>query len=218
MMKLAIIMITNIKTISAMDLSVHNEVVDISYKRLPKGNVLAGISWSVVSSPAYEALLSTLRLVYSFITKKFSDYGVWLLVGNSAWQPDTRIVRYRKLWSALEIRGVKVSHTWHTQEIMHESEGKLKFFGATQLSELSVESTVSALLEEPCTYLIALPSEVWPKDVLKAGWSGNLKDDHVVIEFLFESDGLLIKRFGEFDDREKGLIAVGPLKVIKHIL
>ncbi len=211
-------MTTDIHAVSALDLSIDNKVMNLDHMRLPEGNVLAGACWFVVDSSAHEALLSVLRFVYGLIVKKFPHYKVWLLVGNSAWQPDTRIVRYRKLWNALGASGIKISHSCNTQEIMREEDGKLKFFGATQLSELSVESVVRVLLEEHCTYLAALPSTTDLESILNIGWSGYLKEDSKIITTLIENEGLLIKRVGEFDDSEKGVVAIGRPELIKLLL
>lgn len=215
--KREITMITDIRVVSAPDLSVDNEVLNLSSIPLPEGKTLAGVCWFVVDYSVYEALLSVFRFIYGLICKKFPDYRVWLLVGNSAWQPDTRIIRYRKLWNALAVRGVKVSHSWNAQEVMHEKEGKLKFFGATQLSKLSVESVVKALLEERCSYIIVLPKAVGPESIIDIGWSGNLADDLDFIDALTRSGGLLIKRFGEFDDEERGMISVGRPALVNSL-
>lgn len=218
MTKQVIIMTTDIRVVSASDLSDANEVINLSNIPLPEGMTLAGVCWFVVGYSAYEALLSVSRFVCGLIWKKLPDYKVWLFVGNSAWQPDTRIVRYRKLWGALAARGIKISHTNNTQEVMRETEGKLKFFGAAQLSELSIESAVKALLEEYCTYLIVLPSAVGPESILNIGWSGNITDDSEVIANLIKSGGLLIKRFGEFDDEERGVVAIGQPELVRNLM
>lgn len=211
-------MTTDIRVVSALDLFVDNEVMNLGRRHLPKGNTLAGVCWYVVDISACEALLSVLRFVYGMIGKKIPGYRMWLLVGNSAWQPDTRIVRYRKLWGALAARGIEISHASGMQEVMCESQGKLKFFGAAQLSELSVGSVAKVLLEERCTYVVVLPSSIGPEDILSIGWSGELAEDSEVIASLIKCDGLLIKRFGEFDDEERGLVSVGQPELIKLLV
>lgn len=211
-------MTTDIRVVSAPDVFVDNEVINLGRVRQQGGPALAGASWSIMGVSAHEALLSILRFVYGLIGEKLLNYRVWLLIGNSAWQPDTRIVRYRKLWDALTARGIGVSNTFDKQEVMRESEGKLKFFGVTQLSELSIRSVAKVISEERCTYLVALPSSSRPEDFLGIGWSGDLAEDSKFIDGLAERDGLLIKRFGEFDDEGRGVVAVGPPELVKLLI
>ena len=213
-------MITDIRSASAEDLSVDNEVMNFRRAPLPESNTLAGASWStlVISSSPYEALLSVFRFVYSLIEKKLPDYEIWLLIGDSLWQRDTRIVRYYKLWGGLKARGIEILHASHAQVVMLEAEGKLKFFGATQLSELSAGSAVKVLLEEHCTYLVALPRHLEPQDILGIGWSGRFAEDSSVIAYISKSGGLLLKRIGEFDDEDIGLAAIGQPELVKALL
>jgi hypothetical protein len=211
-------MTTDIRVVSAPDLLVDNEVINLGYVRKQDGHALAGVSWSVEGVSTFESLLSTLRFVYGLIGKKLLDYRVWLFIGNSAWQPDTRIVRHRKLWGALAARGIEVSNTSEKQEMMCESDGELKFFGAAQLSELSVRSVSKAFLDERCTYLVALPNSIGPENILGIGGSGILREDSKFIDALIEHGGLLVKRYGEFDDNEKGVVAVGRPDIVKLLI
>lgn len=211
-------MTTKIRIVSVPDLFTDNELINLGRMHLPEGNSLAGACWCVEGLSAYEALLFVLRVLYRLIGKTFPSYKVWLFIGNSTWQPDTRIVRFRKLWGALAARGIDIPHASGTQELMCELKGKLKFFGATQLSEFSVGSVAKALVEERCAYVVALPSCIGPEEILDIGWSGELAEDSKVIASLIEKDGLLIKRFGEFDDVEKGVLGVGRPELVKLLL
>ena len=97
-------MTTNIKVATATDLSISNEVMNFRRDSLPENVTLAGVSWLVTNTSAYDSLLSVLKIVFSLIRKLLPSYEIWLLVGNSAWQPDTRIVRHLKLWDAMKAR------------------------------------------------------------------------------------------------------------------
>jgi hypothetical protein len=210
-------MITNIRLVSAADLSVSNEVMNFNRREL-HGSTLAGAAWIIDGATPRDALLSTLKLAYNSISKKLPDHVIWLLIGSSAWEPDTRIVRYRKLSGALAGRGIKISHASDWQEIMLESAGKIKFFGAMRLSELSVNSVVHTLLEEHCTYLVALPYDRPPQGVLEIGWSGNLAEDYDTVIYVSTLGGLLLKSVGEFDDNERGVVAIGQPGLVTALL
>lgn len=213
-------MTTEIRVRSAPDLLVANEVMNIRGVHLPECSTLAGASWSILSigSFRYDALLSVFQFVHNVIIKRLPGYNIWLLIGDSTWQPDTRIIRYYRLWGGLKARGVEILPASRSHEVLHESEGKLKFFGATQLSELSIGPAVKALLEERCSYVAALPNNLGIEYILETGWSGDLVEDSSVISFVAKNGGLLLRRLGGFDDEERGLVAVGQPELVRILL
>lgn len=97
MMKSEIIMTADIKVESAPDLLVNNEVFNIRCARKREGEVLSVASF-LTAGASCELVSSVLNYLYELIEKKLPDYDLWLFIGSSAWQPDTRIVRHRKLW------------------------------------------------------------------------------------------------------------------------
>ncbi|MDJ0657771.1 MAG: hypothetical protein QNJ40_26665 [Xanthomonadales bacterium] len=97
-------------------------------------------------------------------------------------------------------------------------EGKLRFFGAVQISEFSIDAVAKALLEELCAYIAVLPDDFSPRGILEIGWSGRFFEDLPLLEGVSEVDGLLLKRIGEFDDQEWGLIAVARPPLVNTLL
>lgn len=214
----AITMTTNVRVVVAPDLFLDNEIINLRCARGLERQALAGVSWSVKGGVACEGLLSVLTFVYGLVKRRLLDHRVWLLVGNSAWQPDTRVVRYRKLWKSLAARGIEISNACEKQELMYELDGKLKFFGAIQLSGLYVRTVVDVFLQERCSYMSVLPGSTGIEGVLGAGWSGDIAADFNFITSLIERGGLLVKRFGEFDDEEIGVMAIGRPELVKLLV
>lgn len=215
MMKRVITMTTNIHAASALDLSRENEVINLGAWATGNYPTLAGVRWTVASSESYDSLVEVFRFTFGLIYRELPSYRIWVLVGNAAWQPDTRIVRYRKLWAALKVRGVEVKHAEDFYEIVKESGCRLKFFGTARLSELSIQSVVEVVLEERCSYLIVLPVNETPFELLEMGWSGDIDDLYLFAPFLFRKSGMAMRVVGEFDDAERGLVAVGPSEIVK---
>ena len=208
-------MTTDIEVVTAYDLSLNNEVMNLNQIQLLGDEKLAGASWTLTWALAYDALLAAVSQVYSLIISKFPGYHVLLFTGNSAWQPDTRIVRYWKLWKAMRLNGIEIPQTNLSNEICLESEGKVKFFGAMQLSDSSIHVAVKAILNYRCTYLVALPYHIDIQEMLELGWTGIFSEDANIIVNIYKQNGLLIKRYGEFDDREKGLVVIGKPELIQ---
>ncbi|WP_162574078.1 hypothetical protein [Variovorax sp. PBL-H6] len=192
--------------------------MDLAQTRPPLINALAGVSWVADEVPPYDAFLAVLNHVLALVKEKLPRNELWLLAGTRAWQPDTRVVRYYKLWGALRARGLKVpSNIKSSEEVMVQSEGKLKFFGATRLSEFAAEDVAQFLLKEHCAYLVALPSKHLLYALLRLGWVGDISADLKIINHVAEADALLLKKIGEFDDRGRGLVAIGCPPVVNAL-
>lgn len=217
MMKSGIIMTADIKVTIAPDLLVSNEVFNTRCARKREGGLLSVASF-LTAGASSDSVSLVLNYLYGLIEKKFPDYDLWFFMGSSAWQPDTRIVRHRKLWGALKSRGYEVVGGSHSQEYIVEAEGKIKFFGALRLSKLSIETVASVLEAERCSYVAALPKGFDVQIALDKGWSGDVEEDLSFHYLLSEKQGLLFKKVGEFDDGERGFISVGLLEQISVLL
>lgn len=217
-MKRGTILTTNIKTISTMDVSKENEAYNIDTCRLPENTTVAACSWLSSLSPHSEARLSVLRLIFSLIINKVPRLKLWCFIGDSTWQDDTRIIRYKRLWKGLLSRNIEITHSNNSYEELLEKDKKIRFFGAKSLSELSLESTVKALAAEPCSYLVALPEQADIKTALNLGWEVFDGFDKSLLEYVMANEGLMFKLIGQFDDIESGFVGVGSPDLIKSLI
>jgi hypothetical protein len=216
-MKLEIIMTIDIQVVSTPDISVANDVINPRWTEEGFRSALSAASF-LVADTSSTSLASVLSFIYSLIGKKLPGYDAWLFLGNSAWQPDTRVVRYRKLWGALKFRGCVIPNGSDSQESVVEAYGKLKFFGALRLSELSSTTVIGVLMDERCSYIAATPKTFEVKRILDVGWSGRVTEDFCLFSHMCEENGLLFKQVGEFDDRERGFISIGSQELMKKLL
>lgn len=205
--------ISSIQVERAADLSVENPVMNFRGAQLSPDVSIAGANWLLAGLPPLEALHSVLGCLLRLISTKMPTHKCWLIIGSSAWQPKSRLVNHRKLWGALTVRGIEIPGDNRMQYTQEGGGGKLKFFGAVQISEFSVNAVTQALFEELCAYIVVLPDGCSPRALLEIGWSGRLSDDFALLERVSEADGLLLRRIGEFDDEEWGLVAVGKPRV-----
>lgn len=210
-------MTIKVKILNAPDISVRNEVINLRCIQEQASRILSAASFLIAGS-ARESLSYLLSFIFQVIGERMSKDDIWLLIGHSAWQPDTRITRYCKLWGGLKARGVVVLGDSRSQEIVVEIDGKLKFFGATCLSRSSIDTVIDALLEERCSYLVAAPPNFDVSRALKVGWSGELSEDLSFFGCVFQSGGLVLKLIGEFDDFESGFVSVGSPEVVGRLL
>ena len=200
-----------------MDVSIHNDTYNIRENKLPANMTIAACSWLLSSKNHFEARLSILRVIFNLIMMQIPKLQLWLFVGDSAWQDDTRIIRHKKLFRRLKSRGVEITHAIEFYECMQEYKGKLKFFGASLLSELSIESVVKMVEEEPCSYLVAMADGFDVSAAIQCGWTSNDFVDPDLLSYVVENNGLVFKVVGGFDDLESGFIGLGVPELVKKL-
>ena len=209
-------MTTKVAVTIAKDAFSDNDVIHLGRSVEEGGCKLSVISW-LVKVRGESALLQVFKGLYKMLQERLPDYDVWLLVGTSAWQPDTRITRYRKLWGGLKLRGVEILHGGKFKEVISEGDEGIKFYGAVSLSDLSSASVVDAILSERCSYIACCPKEFDIESVLSIGWTGNVVDDLGLICHVAASNGFILKSVGEFDDVDWGFVYLGPLDIALKI-
>ncbi len=216
--KQVITLTTVLEHTSTMDVSKENDTYYISEDKLPKNTKVGASSWLLPSTNHFEARLTTLKIIFKLILAKMPNLKLWYLVGDSAWQNDTRIIRHKKLFKRLKARGGGVTHSTESIENVLEREGKLKFFAAACFSELSIDSVVKTIAEEPCSYIVAVPDSFDIDSVLSNGWEMSDYIDRNILSDVVQNNGLLFKVAGSFDDKESGFVGFGRPGVITKLV
>jgi hypothetical protein len=212
-------MTTDIRVQSALDLFVKNDVFNISRVNSKETTSVAGMCWATAKASPSEPMLTILNTYLECVRVVLPDYETWLLIGSSAWQSKTRVIRHYGLWGALRARGFRVpSDSKSAVDIEIESADGLKFFGAEKISSFLNEDIVKILLNERCAYVISLPAGISPRAWVDIGWLGDLSRDYQMIWLAADSNALLAKKSGEFDDGELGLIVIGQSSAIKKLV
>lgn len=208
----------NIQLEHALNLSDENDVMNFGAKNSPAVDGLAGASWIATGFSPDETLRNILQVIFRSVRENIAESSIWLLIGHTVWQSDTRIVRHHKLWGALSARCINIPLGERSQEVELESEGGLKYVGAVRLSEFSVDRTVEILLKERGAYLALLPDDLEIEQVIRQGWSGRIVEDISLLTHVGQSGGLLFKKVGEFDDQEWGMMAVGEPSALNYLI
>ncbi len=211
-------MTIELKHTSTTDVSKENDTYYISEDKLPLSTKIGASSWLLPSTNLFEARFTVLKIIFSLIFAKMPNLKLWYFVGDSAWQSDTRIIRHKKLFKRLKARGVEITHTSKSIEHMKENNGKLKFFAATRFSELSIDSIVKAIAEEPCSYLVAVPDSFDIDSALSNGWDTSDYVDRNILHNVIQSGGLLFKVIGAFDDQESGFVGFGMPELVTQLV
>ncbi|MGF6290121.1 hypothetical protein [Paraburkholderia sp. BR13444] len=210
-------MTIEIKALSTQDVFQKNDVFRLERNAFSENICFGAICWEISRVSSKDPLAEVLSFVTEHTLGRLAEYEFWLLIGNSAWQPDTRVVRYRKLFNALGVRGVDLSALDDRSEFVIEKDGKLKFFGSGRFDATQTSTIASAIKEEDCSYLIALPKHAELVFDILTGWSGDLNKDRSLIESVIGKRGIVFRRSGYFDDPEIGLLALGSPTVLRRL-
>lgn len=198
-----------------------NDVLWVPAGVRPLGFQLAGAAWLITGARPQEAHLQSLGHAVPLVITRLADYEAWLLACHSAWQPDTRVTRHRKLWRSLEARGLVTPSGRQVREGLVESVDGLRFFGALQLGLGSLEP-VAAILEEECaSHLVALrrQDESVAAALVGSGWARpGVGPSPEVLEAVCSVGGVVFWPIGRFDDRDAGCIALAKPEVIDRVL
>lgn len=202
---------------TTMDISKKNNTYNIRLGKPFEDIKIAASNWLLKSTDYFEARCEALKIISNIISLKTSDLQLWLLVGDSGWQNDTRIIRYKKLLKRLKSRIAEIEFPVGTPEKLLEHEGKIKFFAAVSFNQFSIDSIVKVLEEEKCSYIVAIPDNVEVNSLLVNGWHINNGIDLNILKSVVEKNGLLFKLIGEFDDQQTGFVGFGTPWLIQKI-
>lgn len=209
--------INGIEMDSSKDLFSPNKVMNLP-KAKSENLKLSGVSWVSARSFKNDSLSDVLEIAFHQIFRNVQSYEIWVLVGTSSWQPNTAMVKYRQLWGALKLRGFRIAQNGiEVKSKTIEIDGRLKFFCAAKIREVDVADVSQLLREERCAYIVALPRNLDVSSLLDFGWSGDLQDDMKFISDVVALGGIVVKKIGEFDDSEQGVVAIGSPVVITNL-
>ncbi|MGY4535553.1 hypothetical protein ACVW0Y_004708 [Pseudomonas sp. TE3786] len=211
-----ITMITDIKLLVSSDVSETNEVLHIpSLDRREWKNISAASFF--VSERSFESIVKVFKFLGCRLMDGRPGYEFILLVGNETWQPNSKVVKYRKLWGAIKFNGIDIPEEVRFPEVCLEDAKGLKFYGGARLTCDLYDIAVKVLFAERASYIVAVPKGLDLDDLLINGWSGKLQSDIELVKFVSSRKGLVLKRFGDFDDPEGGFIAIGNPEIIAEL-
>lgn len=213
-------MTTDVYVRRADDVFAENDVLNVRPVDTHRAVALAAVTWCVTDMSARGAHMAAAKCAIDTISEKLANYTVYLLAGHTAPQRDTRIVRYRKLWSSLSVRGLPIAGEDLGESIVPAGDG-LRCFGLRRLGEGDVESAVAVLEEERASLVVAIPEQddAILRQAVEIGWPP--PEQHPGTELLIDvarAGGIVLWTIGGFDDREAGFAAVALPEVVNELM
>ncbi len=164
------------------------------------------------------AYLSTASLLKRYLP----DYEPWLLVGHTAWQPDNRVVRYKRIWGYLSDRGYPLPVDRPTEEYLVQSNEGIKFFSAARCEKVQPTELLKILRDELASTVVFLNENSAENDiqsVLQSGWTCRHPiPPQTIVAALCEKRMIACFIVGQFDDVECGFGAIGARDLMSPFL
>lgn len=209
----------NIEANFTADVSKKNDVYNIDKTRLPAGCKIGAVSWFTRSSDHAADVRRVFSFVCGTLLEKIPDYDIWLLIGDSAWQEDNRIARYKKKKEGAKWFGLEAKEESNLKEYAIVDKSLVKHFLTARLSDIIFQSAAASFYEWKCVYLMVVPIATKLDAIMDFHWSGaNIGPfDEDLMRLAGLERGILIKSFHGFSDSECGFVGIGCYDLIKGL-
>lgn len=181
---------------------------------------LSGTAWLFQTSPPEAHFLGYVAAATA-VAEVIPRLRPWLLAAHTAVQARSAVVRHRRIWNSLAMRGLAVPSGDRTNEFEVPFDGGVRWFGGTSLTGAPDLKLAAAIIEaEPASVMVAIDhsAEEQLTTLLRGGWShSQARPPGDVVEWLDSHAGLLLFPLGAFDDREAGVAALGRPDLISDL-
>lgn len=206
-MKGGITLTTNVAFSTASNIFLKNEVFFVSGPDGKDESYPVAVSmWSVRDCAPVESLNITLSCAIDSLRAVRSSDEFWLIIATPVAQIDTKILRHRKLTGWLESSGVDIEGLKFREEI-RSCKGGIRFFGISRLEKFDMLKMPNILLRQKAAYLVSPPLGFDQDDLFSFDWLGDIRKDVDFVREFVRTGGIVLKNFGEFDDRDRGVFA-----------
>lgn len=211
-------MTIEINVLSTLDAFAGNDFVLLRRSAFPDNLCLGAAEWTMDKTRSSEPFAEVLDFVLKRVRQRLNNYDCWLIIGDSVWLDDTRIVRYKKLFNSLKAQGMDFDAAPERVESFVEKDGKLKFFGAVRLNASVTPVVPLTTTPGSCTYIVARPANSEWQFPLSLGWTGDRNQDGRLITMVAGNGGIVFQRVGYFDDPQVGLVALASPSVLGRMV
>lgn len=211
------------RMVLAPDLFQRNECVNLTWSGSEPHPDLAAITVMLTASVGDDRpdlIWACVHRASSMIERDLASYSPWLCASDCG--VNNRMTQHRALWRGLATRGFKptVRHTPETS--LEIGGGSICFYGAAELVRENLESLHPIVTPASRSFLAWMPSATVPDvgGMVAAGWMRGLSDLGElgrIARVLSSQGGIVLRLFGEFDDRETGVDCIMSAEIY-HLL
>src|SRR6266850_2636596 len=181
---------------------------------------LAAAVWTLRSTDSVaKTRLACLEHAIGKLMITWPEWQLWLVAGHRTFQPDNRVTRYNSFWKSLERSGISLPKGEYIGEGLQASEEVLRFFGAVRFEPNQLEPVRRIMMSEQAA--ITFISETQAMRTLpllvQKGWPArNTKPPEEIVEVVCTQSGLVIDAYGEFDDADIAVAAIGKMELLHN--
>lgn len=178
----------------------------------------AGMEMTVNDGQESVAKSMVLSYLMCMIRGVIDDPQCWIVAGHEAPQPDTRIIRHKKLWGSFGVRPPTLPETtaeWPVQ--LHDG---LRFFGVIRRDLISEEMLLKLWKDFSTVWVLVTKDldSVAIQHALAKGWGGSRTGiPEEILRYASEHDIFMIRDFGPTDDFDQGMIVVARDRLIETL-
>jgi len=154
------------------------------------------------------------------VTAGLPDYEVWLIAGSYLPLPDNRITRYCGFWKQIKSVGIVFPEGTFLCESVRACEEGLRFFGAVRCASDRM-GDIYRIMASTQASVIAIPrtqAEEVVTALVQNGWAEKIscrpKPPKALLDAVCGQSGLVLEIYGNFDDPEVSVAAIGTKEVL----
>ncbi len=200
------------------DVSIKNEVFSLAID--PTLKLAAGVWTEAVDDSLETARLNCLHCSLGKLKAIWPDWVFYLLACHRTIQPDNRITRHRGLWKSLVAGGAELPKGEFSKESFLTAEGGMRAFGAVRFEFDQIKAVHSIIQLTQAAIIFTSESSALAKvpTLVARGWATtNTKPPEEIVEIICDQWGITIDAYGEFDDRDACVAAIGRRDVVESL-
>lgn len=179
---------------------------------------LSAVLWTTnVTDKVVNARLECLSYALRRLTSRLPNAEIWLIASHKTLQEDNRITRYNGLWKSLQKSGVLIPEGQCVGERVILYENRIRVFDAVRCTIDQIDA-IHAVMLAAQTALVILPKTEAIETVnliVQRGWGMRCSEPpEEALEPICTQGGLVLELYGEFDDIEVSVAAIGKIEVL----
>lgn len=208
-------MTTSINYSFLRDVSRANETLVVD----TKGHLLGAGVWTMLRTDRMDAARTAcLKYVIELLCERNPEWERWIIVGQGALQRASVITRHIGLRKYLHNRALRFQSS-EFLETEHKYEDGVRFVGATRWDISEIETVNAAMMAERAVVILAKRSQAGDTiaSILNNAWDAEEREPFRVIDTAAQEPIVVVNVYGEFDDREVAVAAIGRVEVLEEL-
>ncbi len=211
MIKRATIMTIDYIVRTAADIHQSNEIANFNSLGIAEKNISA-VSWELRKHGRGDGAINLLGRMAEKLCADHNMVNFFVFLQLSGYQPDNRIIRYKKTWGLLKARGYDVENLLDKFDVVTDTDSGLILSGFCRLS-LSHLNDLKPLIKSEKNIFFGLLVDTDKENV---DFNVTTRSDWMKLVWL--NNGVVFYLLGELDEPDCEVVALGEYKHISALI